>query len=58
MFDAQSLLGGLLKEITSGNKSSGNLGTKAALGMGAIGAAIAAFEHFTQEKNSVSQSTT
>jgi len=45
MFDAQSLLGGLLKQATG----SRNLNSKAALGMGALGVAIAAFEHFTQE---------
>ncbi|MCU7938961.1 MAG: tellurite resistance TerB family protein [gamma proteobacterium symbiont of Bathyaustriella thionipta] len=51
MFDAQNLLGSLLKEVVSGKKSGSGLGSKAALGMGAIGVAIAAFEHFTQEKN-------
>jgi len=55
MFDAQSLLGGLLKEVISGGKSDSNLGGKAAVGMGALGVAIAAFEHFTQEKNSSAQ---
>lgn len=55
MFDAQSLLGGLLKEVVSGGKSSSNLGSKAALGMGALGVAIAAFEHFTQDKNTATQ---
>ncbi|MCP3849611.1 MAG: tellurite resistance TerB family protein [Gammaproteobacteria bacterium] len=48
MFDAQSLLGGLLKQATG----SRNLGSKAALGMGALGVAIAAFEHFTQDNSS------
>ncbi|MFK5986554.1 MAG: DUF533 domain-containing protein [Pseudomonadota bacterium] len=45
MFDAQSLLGGLLKSVTGDNQPGG----KAALGMGALGIAIAAYEHFTQE---------
>ncbi len=36
MFDAQSLLGGLLKQATGRR----NLGSKAALGMGALGVAI------------------
>ncbi len=54
MFDAQSLLGGLLKQATG----SRNLGSKAALGMGAIGVAIAAFEHFTQENQSTAPSPT
>ncbi len=54
MFDAQSLLGGLLKQAT-GNR---NLSSKAALGMGAIGVAIAAFEHFTQENQSAAPSPT
>jgi uncharacterized membrane protein YebE (DUF533 family) len=47
MFDAQSLLGGLLKGTLSGGK----MGNKAALGMGALGIAIAAYEHFTQDQN-------
>ncbi len=45
MFNAQSLLGSLLKEVTGGR----GLGSKASLGMGAIGIAIAAYDHFTQE---------
>lgn len=55
MFDAQSLLGGLLKEVTKGSKKSSGFGSKAALGMGALGVAIAAYEHFTQEKNNSAQ---
>jgi uncharacterized membrane protein YebE (DUF533 family) len=46
MFDAQSLLGGLLKEAIGGR----GIASKASLGVGAIGVAIAAYEHFTQEK--------
>ncbi len=49
MFDAQSLLGGLLKSATG----SSQMGGKAALGMGALGVAIAAFEHFTQDKGNI-----
>ncbi len=53
MFDAQSLLGGLLKGAMSKN----NVGNNAAMGMGALGIALAAFEHFTkdsqQQNNSV-----
>lgn len=59
MFNAQNLLGGLLKEVISGGSSGGrsgsNLGSKAALGMGALGVAIAAFEHFTQENDNSAQ---
>jgi len=51
MFDAQSLLGGLLKEAISG----GNLGNKASLGMGALGVAIAAFEHFSEVQHASTQ---
>ncbi len=47
MFDAQSLLGGLLKSTMGSN----NMGTKSAMGMGAIGVAIAAYEHFTKDAN-------
>ncbi len=52
MFDAQSLLGGLLKQATG----SRNINTKAALGMGALGVAIAAYEHFTQESSTQNSS--
>jgi len=55
MFDAQSLLGGLLKEAVSGSKSGADFGNKAALGMGALGVAIAAFEHFSDAQNSSDQ---
>ena len=58
MFDAQSLLGGLLKEVTSGGKSGTSLGSKAALGMGALGIAIAAFEHFTENNKQNSSANT
>jgi len=53
MFDAQSLLGSLLKSATGDNQAGG----KAALGMGALGVAIAAFEHFTQDKNGTTAET-
>ncbi len=53
MFDAQSLLGGLLKGTLSGGK----MGNKAALGMGALGIAIAAYEHFTQDQNNTRSAT-
>ena len=46
MFDAQNLLGGLLKEATG----SRGLASKASLGIGALGVAMAAYEHFTQER--------
>ncbi len=46
MFDAQSLLGGLLKEVTGGSGKS----SAASLGMGLLGVAIAAYEHISQEQ--------
>ncbi len=61
MIDPQNLLGGLLNTaLSSGlktgkmNKHAGGLGglldpSKAAMGMGLIGLAIGAFEHFTQQ---------
>ncbi len=55
MFNAQNLLGSLLKEVISGGKSGSNTGGKAALGMGALGVAIAAFEHFSQNQNTSAQ---
>jgi len=52
MFDAQDLLGGLLKDAISGGHSGANLGNKSVLGMGALGVAMAAFEHFTEAQSS------
>ncbi len=42
MFNPEKLLGGLLKQSTG----MGRLGTRAAVGMGVLGAAMAAAEHF------------
>ena len=51
MFDPERLLGQLLtKGIRHGARKRGiSLGTKATLGMGAIGVAMAAYEHFTKD---------
>lgn len=48
MLDAQKLLGSLLSQ---GLGRKGGLGGKAALGMGALGIAVAAYEHFSQARN-------
>lgn len=58
MFDAERLLGGLLQSGLSGNLNPANLGNQlgrqaglgsggAALGMGLLGVALAAFEHYS-----------
>lgn len=60
MFDAERLLGGLIKQnirrrsprmIRRATRSGFGMGTKAALGMGALGLAFAAFEHFSEKKS-------
>lgn len=64
MIDPGKLLGGLLGNSGAlgtlgnlsglGSPSSGGLPTKAAVGMGLLGVAMAAFEHFTENRNSTS----
>lgn len=58
MFDPERLLGQLLtKGIRRGARKRGiHLGSKAMLGMGAIGVAMAAYEHFTQQNSTTPQS--
>lgn len=60
MFDAERLLGGLIKQrirrrspriIRRVTRSGFGLGSKAALGVGALGLAFAAFEHFSEKKS-------
>lgn len=58
MFDPERLLGqmlsGSLGNLLGGRGRSllsGDLGSKAALGMGALGVAIAAYEHYTEGRN-------
>lgn len=48
MIDAEKLLGGLIK---NGVGSGGALGTKAAAGVGLLGVAMAAFEHFSEHSS-------
>ncbi len=49
MIDAEKLLGGMLKNSMG---DMGHLGNKAAIGMGLIGIAIAAAEHFMENRGS------
>ena len=57
MFDPERLLGQLLtKGIRHGARKRGiSLGTKATLGLGAIGVAMAAYDHFTKADSSSPQ---
>ncbi|MCA9221933.1 MAG: tellurite resistance TerB family protein [Planctomycetales bacterium] len=54
MFDPERLLGQLLANGLSGKSRRGSTGlaTKGKLGMGLLGVAIAAFEHFSQQQTS------
>ncbi len=52
MFNAEKLLGGMLGNAMGKGKGLGSLGlgsTKAAVGMGVLGVAFAAFEHFKEK---------
>ena len=51
MFNPEKLLGQLLSSGMGGGRKSG-MGTKMGLGMGAIGIAMAAYEHFNKQQNS------
>lgn len=54
MFDAEKLLGGLLSQgLRGAGGSAARLGGKAAVGMGLLGVAIAAYEHYAQGRQAV-----
>jgi len=53
MFNPEKILGGLLRSTSRGGMFGGNLG-KGAVGLGLLGVAVAAVEHF-MEKNTVTQ---
>lgn len=52
MFDAEKLLGGLLSQgLRGAGSSAARLGGKAAVGMGLLGVAIAAYEHYARSRD-------
>lgn len=52
MFNAERLLGQLIKNKVTGKRNRMSWGTKAGIGMGVFGVALAAFEHFQEQEAS------
>jgi len=50
MFNAERLLGQLIKNKVTGKRNRMSWGTKAGIGMGVFGVALAAFEHFQEQQ--------